>query len=633
MAWMSRLVRLVRSPVRIPAAAVLVLAAVAAGLLAGCGGTRGGGDQPPSIHGTGDEQALRLFGRLEREHALQRDAQAVDLVHSLLDYHPDFPRLDEALALGAASARRLGDLGTALDLTDARLRRLPAGPDTAPLLRQAAGLAAAAADTVRAADYLLRAGQADPAHAGPGSLGEVAPLLDALAPDQALALLAAHPGSALRPYLGYRAVRGLLLAGRVDEARALVADLEVSAPGDRWTGEARSVLEDPRQAALPGRRPGTAAVRADRVGLLFPLTGRFAVLGNACVDAALMAAAAAEAETGRRWELVIEDSGGDPVPAALAARRLVTEEGCIALLGALTSAPTAAAALVADRWGVPLVSPTATSDRLWELGPGVFQTNLTAVHEARVLADLAVRVLLKRRFAILHPDDAEGARQAELFRGEVEARGGEVIITRPFPERATDFREPILEVRALRPEVVFVPASVDQMALLGPQLDFHRLGALVLGPSSFKSERLLERTGAVLDGVTFPDDLALVPPAWTAAFHAAWPGANYPREATGLALKTYQAARLLLDALTASGAVERPALTAALQRRLSSRDVDTDGPETFARSVLVVRDGKIVPFPAELYTDAWALVEGAAAADSLAGAGADSLSAGGPLRR
>ncbi|MFN2369763.1 MAG: hypothetical protein ABR506_01265, partial [Candidatus Krumholzibacteriia bacterium] len=134
-------------PVRVPGAAVLVLAAVAAGLLAGCGGTRGGGDQPPSIHGTEDEQALRLFGRLEREHALQRDAQALDLVHSLLDYHPDFSRLDEALALGAASARRLGDLGTALDLTDTRLRRLPAGPDTASLLRQAAGLAAAAADT------------------------------------------------------------------------------------------------------------------------------------------------------------------------------------------------------------------------------------------------------------------------------------------------------------------------------------------------------------------------------------------------------------------------------------------------------------------------------------------------------
>ena len=33
---------------------------------------------------------------------------------------------------------------------------------------------------------------------------------------------------------------------------------------------------------------------------------------------------------------------------------------------------------------------------------------------------------------------------------------------------------PILALRETRPEVVFVPASRDQMALVGPQLDFYR---------------------------------------------------------------------------------------------------------------------------------------------------------------
>ncbi|MBE0565863.1 MAG: penicillin-binding protein activator, partial [Krumholzibacteria bacterium] len=367
--------------------------------------------------------------------------------------------------------------------------------------------------------------------------------------------------------------------------------------------------------------PGPAAVRADLVGVVFPLTGRYAVLGNACVDAVLMAAAAAERETGRRREVLVDDSGGDPVPAALAARRLINEEGCIALVGALTSAATAAVALVADHGGVPMISPTATSDRIWELGTGVFQTNLTGVYEAKVLAELATRVLLKRRFAVLYPDNPEGERHAELFRSEVEARGGVVVAVEPFAERATDFRDPIVAVRAQRPEVVFVPVSVDQMALLGPQLDFHRLGALVLGLSNFNSERLIERTGAGLEGLTFPDDLALFPPAWTAEFNAAWPAENYPREATDLALRTYQAARMLLDAMDRGGAADRTALTAALQRRLSSRDVDTEGPEPFARSVRTVRDGQIVPFPAGLFSEAWALVEGAAAADTVSAGG------------
>ena len=608
------------------AAAPLALALLAAAVagFGGCGGSSAD-KAVPSIHGSTDEQALRLYERLEREHANGRDAQVLDLAHSLLDYHPDFPALDEALALAVDSARRLDDLDAALELTDRRLDRRGGQAADAPLLVEASALAGAAGDTLRAVDYLVRAGLADPAAVDARTLGAATPLFDALDSDQLGRLMTAYPEAPLRPYLGYERTRALVSAGQVDEARAVVVELEAAAPASRWTGEARAVLDNPRQTMPRPRRLGPAAVRPDLIGVICPLTGRYAVLGNAFVDAALMAAAATERESGARFELRIEDSGGDPVPAALAARRLANEEGCLALLGTLTSAPTAAVALVADQWGVPLVSPTATSDRIWELGPGIFQTNLTGIYEARVLAELTVRVLLKRRFALLYPDSPEGASHADLFRGEVEAWGGEVVASEAFPERATDFREPILAVRKARPEVIFVPASVDQMALLGPQLDFHRTGALVLGLSNFKSERLVERTGAVIEGVMFPDDLALFPPAWTAEFTENWREENYPREATSLALKTYQATRMMLDVIVQNDIRGRAQLAAALQRRLSNRDVDTDGPEPFARSVVLIRDGVFAAFPAGLYTESWAMTEGAAA-DSLGAAGADSLS-------
>lgn len=615
---MTRMSRTRRLP--LPAVALVVLALAGPG----CGGSSGDGP-PASIHGTAEDQAGRTFERVQREHGYQRDAQVIDLVHSLLDYHPDFPRMDEALAMGVDSARRLEDHAEALALIDARLERTT-GAAGAAVARDGMAEAAAARDTMRAVDYLLRAGDRDAEAVGPAAIGRAAPLIDALKADQLTAQMAAHPRSPARPYLGYRAVRALVVAGRVDEARAVLGDLEASAPGSRWTGEARAVLERPDELQ-PLRQPGPGAVQADLIGVICPLTGRYAVLGNAFVDAALMAVAASEKETGRRFRLQVEDSAGDPVPAALAARDLVTGDGCLALLGALTSAPTAAVALVADQYGVPLVSPTATSDRVWELGPGIFQTNLTNVHETAVLAELAVRVLLKQRFAVLYPDSPEGERLAELFTTEVRRWGAEVVLSEPFPERATDFQGPILKVRVQRPEVIFVPATVDQMALLGPQLDFHRAGSLIMGLSNFKSERLLERTGAVIDGILCPDDLALFPPAWTAEFDEGWQADAYPREATGLALKSYQATRMLLDTIVQSGAADRPALTAALQRRLAPQDVQFEGPDTFARSVRVVRDGRFEPFPSGLYTEAWALTE-AAAADSLGAAPTDSLSAG-----
>ena len=319
---------------------------------------------------------------------------------------------------------------------------------------------------------------------------------------------------------------------------------------------------------------------------------------------------------GTSFELKVEDSEGNPVAGALAARRLCQEEGSIALLGALMSDPTVATALVADHWQTPLVSPTATNDRIWELGEGIFQTNLTGLYETRMLAALATTVMLKKRFGLMYPDTPEGRRYAEVFRTEVENLGGEIVAEVSFPSRGTDFKDPILKLRKERPEVLFVPASVDQMVLLGPQLDFYHAGSLVLGLSNWNSEKLRERSATVLERAIFPNDLALFPAEWTSEFRARWNGENYPREATTLALKSYQATRMILDTIAQSEATSRVQMTHALRNRLASRDFEAEGPESFAGTVRMFRSTEIIPFPGSRFAEGWMLTEGAAV-DSL----------------
>jgi branched-chain amino acid transport system substrate-binding protein len=599
--------------------AVAVLAAAAALGLVACSSTGGAGGKD-SILGSQPERARRMYAQLKQEHSLAEDRRALSLVHSLLDYYPEFPNNDEVLVLGIDSAKRLGDVPEALALTDELLELHPYSPLVDPALLQAAELAVVTRDTLRAADFLVAHDDRNPERAFEADgVPRSARYLDALDEAGMATLLARHPDSVLAPYLGFSRTRALVVANRYPEAEAEVVRLEESAPADRWTLAARQVLTSPLLATTRRHRPPTGAVSPDRIGVLSSLTGRYALLGNACVDAALLAAEAAREETGRPFELQIEDTGGDPVTAAVAARRLCGSDGSIALIGAIASAPTVSAALVAGEWGVPLVSPTATNDRVWELGAGVFQTNLTGVYEIGLLTRLVTRILLKERFAILRPATPEGERHAAIFAAEIDTLGGEIVHEAIFDPRTTDFRAPILALRETRPEVVFVPASRDQMALVGPQLDFYHVGALVLGLSNLNNERLLERTGAVLEGVVFPDDLALFPAAWTAEFQAVWDAEQYPDEATDLALKFYQATRMLLDTLARTGAANRAQLTQALQGRLASRGIETGGPDSFATTVRIVRAGRITPFPAEIFTESWALVEGARA-DSLAAA-------------
>jgi ABC-type branched-subunit amino acid transport system substrate-binding protein len=593
-----------------------VLAALLVLVVGGCGGSSGGRGRSGSLTGPDLEQAHRLYAQLQREHSLERDRKALDLAGSLLDYYPSFPRNDEVLGLAIGSAARLGDRQRALALTDELLARFGKSPLVDQALLRGAELAEDGGDTLRAATYLIGYFDRDPAR-GARSDGKprVARLVDKLNHARLEQLMESHAASGVWPYLGLANVRSCLAAGLTAEAGDVGARLQAKAPKSRWTVAALELLAAPGVArrqllVAPGE------VQVDHIGVLVPFTGRYAVLGNAFFEATMLAVKQSNQEFGTSIVLRPEDTAADPVTAALAARKLCAEDGCLAVLGALLSAPTAAAAVVCDAYGTPLLSPTATYDNIWQLGPGIFQTNITGLYEVRLLAQLATSILLKERFGIIYPDTPEGLQNAQVFTAEIEARGGQVVATAAFAAQSTDFRTTILEVRKQRPEVLFVPASVDQMVQLGPQLDFYRAGSLVLGLSNWNSDKLRGASGSVLERAVFPDDLVLFPVQWEEEFNQNWNPATYPPEATAQALKAYQATRMLLDTMAQSGAVTRQELTEALTRRLANRDLAVEGPDSFAATMRMFRNEQIVPFPAGIFAAGWQQDE-AAAADSL----------------
>lgn len=606
---MVRLARATGAP------ALLVSLVYCLATLAGC--SSGGAPAPESdaLSGSDLAAAQGLYNQVVQDHSQQRDDQVLTTTNALVTRYPTFQNNDVALDLAIDAASRLGQTDRALALTDLLVADYPRSERVDPALARGASWAASAGDSLRGAGYLVELYDRDPAgQTGPEGYPLAAQYFEALDLPDLTDLTEDHRDGGVYPFLQMLRIDHLMMAGQVADAEAVVAELEKTAPENVWTLASRQMLLGGTGWAALG---APAEVRMDLVGVVCPLTGRYAVLGNAFYEAALLAVTATNAELGTAFELKVEDSEGDPVAAALAARRLCRDEGSAALVGAMMSDPTATVAVVADHWQVPLVSPTATNDRIWEIGAGVFQTNLTGLYETRMLAALATTVMLKKRFGILYPDTPEGRGQAEVFRNQVEELGGDIVVQVAFPARGTDFKDSILEVRQERPEVLFVPASVDQMVLIGPQLDFYKAGSLVLGLSNWNSEKLRERSGTVLERAIFPNALALFPAQWTAEFRSRWDGANYPREATSLALKTYQATRMLLDTLGGGEISSRLQLTHALKNRLANRDFEAEGPESFARTTWMFRDQEIVPFPGTRFAEAWRLTEGAAA-DSLA---------------
>lgn len=575
-----------------------ILAMALAMVLATAPGAARAADAGP--RGADLEQARRLYAQLKSAFEEQRARQCLELAGTLLDYYPGYERNDEVLVMAVDAAERVGDGRHALALSDELLAEHPHSPLVDGALAKASRIAIAGGDSLRAAHYLVLHYDRDPER-GQRADGapHAAPLLEGLSAGQLSDLVLFHPDSALLPWLQCRRVQRLLDAGRDADARQVVAELEEAAPGSRWTVEALNLvgLSSPAQAA--SRQEPDGPVRSRQVGVLCPLQGAYAELGGAFAEAARLAAAHANADLDRNFSLVFEDTGGDPVAGALAARRLCVERGSIALFGDLLSDPTAAAAVVAAQYAAPLVSPTATNDRLWELGPAVFQTNLPGMYEPRLLAAVSVSVLLKRDVAVLLPDEADGRRLADAFVAEVERLGGRIVARVAFAAGG-DLQAAWREVLASRPEAVYVPAGAAQAAALAAALPQGGAGALLLGTSAWNDPGLLEAAGGALEGAVIPDDAPLYPAAWTRAFNESWKGGARGAEADQLALQAYRSLRLVLETLAASGARTRGELAAALRRRLSREDLASEGPVSLVAAARVVRERATQPFPAAL---------------------------------
>lgn len=583
-------------------------------LLSGCGGSSTGRGGESSLRGTELDQARRLYAQLKRAESLDQNRNILDLANSLLDYYPAFSRNDEVIAVAIEAAASLADGRRALGLVDELLRRYPKSSLVDRTVGRGVELALGTADTLRAAEYLITAYDRDPLReTRSDGLPRAAKYLDGMSLRQLSGLSERHQDSGLGTYLGFLVVQKRLAAGDFAAAGDMAARLEKRAPDDRWTAEALAAVGG-GQRSRPHLLKPMVEVDPHTVGVMVPLTGRYALLGNAFYEAVVLAVAAGNQDYGTSFELKLEDTAADPVTSALVARNLCDNTGSIAVLGGLLSAPTASAAVVCDAYGTPLVSPTATNDNIWKLGPAIFQTNITGLYEVRLLARLATTVLDKKRFAVIHPDNPEGLRHAQVFQAEIESRGGQVVASEAFSPQGTDFKDQILGVRRARPEVIFAPATVDQMVLLGPQLDFYRAGALVMGLSNWNSDKLRNRGETGLQRAIFPDDLVMFPSRWEVEFNRTWDAATYPPEATALALKAYQATRMLLDTLVQTGAVTRGQLSEALRRRLANQDFNLEGPESFGPIMRMFQGKNIVPFPASLFAESWAI---AAAADSL----------------
>jgi len=345
----------------------------------------------------------------------------------------------------------------------------------------------------------------------------------------------------------------------------------------------------PAGEAVRAAMPPRAAAAPARLGLLAPLSGRYAAYGKAYLDGAQLAVDAFNDRGPMRVELAPADSKGEPISALAATRRLVDSVAVVAILGGVLNLPTLVAGVEANCSRVPMLSNVATEEGIGSIGPYVFHRGPSRQRAARAGADLAVFVLRRFRAAVLYPEAGDGRALATAFSERLTALGGELVASESYAAGTTDFTTLVQRLRGAEPEVLYLPASAEEVLLIAPALVFQGLAAQVIGTEEWNSERPLRAGGADLEGALLP--AAEAPDGDLERFRRQY-RARFSAPDNRFAAAGFQGANCILDLLAERPGSGREALRGALAERLQMEGRSRGETPRF----LIVRDGEARPF-------------------------------------
>lgn len=331
-----------------------------------------------------------------------------------------------------------------------------------------------------------------------------------------------------------------LSAGNRERGRGYLERYLEHFPGGEYAHQAEALLG-------PDGQP--APVEPRRIGLLVPLTGRYADYGKAVREGVELAVEEFNAVNRRPLSLVIADTRGDPIDALRAAQRLIDDQGVIALLGPVLSSSTIAVGGFANAREVPLISPTATEERISSIGRYIFQLNPSSTVQGRAIATFATREMGLRTFAMLHPSDTYGYGVAESFAEQVERAGGTIVAQESYDLGTTDFSEHITNIHTAEPEAVFIPGFPDEIVLIAPQLRYFGVEAQLLGADGWNSERVVLMGEEYVEGAVFVVPESSGEPTVTTSGFAERYRRRYGSAASATAALAYDAMAVLAECL------------------------------------------------------------------------------------
>jgi branched-chain amino acid transport system substrate-binding protein len=277
-------------------------------------------------------------------------------------------------------------------------------------------------------------------------------------------------------------------------------------------GEIRNQSDEPLECRTDPY--GCAVIAPDqtiKIGMAGPLTGQYSAYGTDIMQAAQLAIDDFGEYLGWQFELVAEDTQGDPGNAQYVATNWTHDPTLVAVAGHVFAGETEVTIPIYESADIPMLSPSATTPDLTRQGSRVFNRIVfTDAIQAQDAADYLYSSLGIRRLALIHDGEAYGQALAELTAEDFATLGGNIVDTRSILPGEEDYLPTLTAIATSRPEAIYFGGYDSEAAVLISQMEEAGLEDVIFfGCDSTFSDLLLTRVDSETTSVY---SASLIPP-------------------------------------------------------------------------------------------------------------------------
>ena len=327
-----------------------------------------------------------------------------------------------------------------------------------------------------------------------------------------------------------------------------------------------------------------------KIGAIFPLTGNAAsaglhakyaievamdIINNAHPefgDFPLAKNAGLAGLGGAKVEVVFADNQGSPATGQNQALRLITEEKVVALVGAYQSGVTLTASAIAEKYGIPFLTPESVAANLTERGfKWFFRTTPIATDFAKVyydfLTDMKASGAKTDSIALVHDNTEYGKSVADTITTTFKEKGLNVALDVAYGSNSTDVQSQVLQLKEKKPDVVLMISYTSDAILFAKtmQAQDYKPSLLLADDAGYSDPDFIKAVGKISQGAFNRSSWSVGPAGSPSAIIA-----DMYKKKSGVDMDDTVARQMtglfvLIDAIDRAGSTEPAKIQAALK--------------------------------------------------------------------